>query len=171
VVLADASGEAAEMVCPPHRTYGRAMAPPMAAAHLGRPPIVLGDLVSETTWPEERVDVGLVETAGGVRSPMAVDGDAVALCAALEPDLVMVVADAGLGTLNAVRLSVAALGSSVGSAPLVVLNRFDGQVEVHRANLRWLRQVDGFCVLAVPGDEAELVRMARYGPSPGSHVL
>jgi dethiobiotin synthetase len=55
------------------------------------------------------VDVGLVETAGGVRSPQADDGDVLDLVAAIAPDHVILVADAGLGTINAVRLSVAAL--------------------------------------------------------------
>ena len=68
-----------EVVCPPHRWYEVAMAPPMAAEALGRPPSP-----SPIWWtscsgrPAERcegVDVGLVETAGGVRSPLAADGD------------------------------------------------------------------------------------------------
>ena len=51
-----------------------------------------------------------METAGGVRSPLAGDdGDAVALAGSLMPDVVVLVADAGLGTINAVRLTVAAL--------------------------------------------------------------
>ena len=89
-VLGAASGEAPERVCPPHRWYEVPMAPPMAAEALGRPPFTIQDLMSELRWPPpsdapasvdaESVDVGLVETAGGVRSPLAADGDAVALC-------------------------------------------------------------------------------------------
>ena len=51
----------------------------------------------------------LVESAGGVRSPLAADGDTVTLADALQPALVVLVADAGLGTINLVRLSVDAL--------------------------------------------------------------
>ena len=65
-----ATGEAATTVCPQHRWYAVAMAPPMAADALGRPPFTLADLVDEINWPDG-VEVGLVETAGGVRSPMA----------------------------------------------------------------------------------------------------
>ncbi len=61
------------------------------------------------------VDVGLVETAGGMRSPLAADGDCLAFCAALAPDVIVLVADAGLGTINAVRLTLDALGP-LGSA-------------------------------------------------------
>ena len=49
----------------------------------------------ELAWPPERVEVGVVETAGGVRSPQASDGDAIDLLALLRPDAVVLVADAG----------------------------------------------------------------------------
>src|SRR5437764_4335932 len=107
-VLAAASGEAPETVCPRHRWYEVAMAPPMAADALGRPPIEITELAAETVFPDG-IDVGLVETAGGVRSPLAHDGDTVDLIALLKPDAIVLVADAGLGTLNAVLLSYAAL--------------------------------------------------------------
>ena len=58
-VLGAASGEEPETVCPPHRWYEVAMAPPMAAEALGRPPSRLDDLVEELAWPETPVDVGL----------------------------------------------------------------------------------------------------------------
>ena len=108
-VLGAASGEAPEVVCPTHRWYEVPMAPPMAAEALGRPPFRNADLVDELEWPTDPVDVGLVETAGGVRSPLAADGDCASFCAALAPDLVVLVADAGLGTMNAVRLTVDSL--------------------------------------------------------------
>ena len=97
------------MSAPLHRWYEIPMAPPMAAAALGRPAFTIVDLMDELRWPAEPVDVGLVETAGGVRSPLAADGDCLALCEALGPDLVVLVADAGLGTINSVRLTVGAL--------------------------------------------------------------
>ena len=68
-----------------------------------------------------RVDVGLVEGVGGPRSPISADGDNVDLAHALAPDLVVLVADAGLGTINAVRLSVGALADF---PVLVALNRY-----------------------------------------------
>ncbi len=150
-VLGAASGEPAEQVCPQHRWYEIPMAPPMAAESLGRPSFTIGDLLSELRWPDgvDVVDVGLVETAGGLRSPLADDGDCLALCVALEPDVVLLVADAGLGTINAVRLTLDALGPLV-SSPAVVLNRFDANSDLHRRNLEWLRTRDGLTVLTVP---------------------
>ncbi|HEX3334775.1 MAG TPA: dethiobiotin synthase, partial [Acidimicrobiales bacterium] len=70
-LLGAASGEAPESVCPRHRWYGAALAPPMAAEALGRPSFTVSELVDELRWPQEvPVDVGLVETAGGLRSPL-----------------------------------------------------------------------------------------------------
>jgi dethiobiotin synthetase len=144
-LLAAASGEERHVVCPADRWYPVAMAPPMAAAALGRPPFTIADLVREVA-PTDR-DLTLVESAGGVRSPLASDGDTVGLCRALAPAAVVLVADAGLGTINAVRLSWAALD---GQHVVIALNRYDGSDDVHRRNAEWLRDVDGFEVVDSP---------------------
>ena len=144
-LLAHATGDHPAAVCPQHRWYPVAMAPPMAAEVLGRPPFTVADLVGELAWPPA-VGVGLVEAAGGVRSPLAVDGDALALAGALRPDRVVLVADAGLGTINDVRLSTAAL-SAVRRPVTVVLNRFDTGDDLHVRNHDWLTGVDGLDVV------------------------
>lgn len=145
-VLADASGESATTVCPPHRWYPTPLAPPMAAQALGRPSFAIEDLTSEITdsWARNApLDVGLVEGAGGVASPQAADGDMRDLIDALGPDMVVLVAGAGLGTINGTRLSVEALGHR----PLAVYcNRYDERVDLHRHNLRWLTATYGLDV-------------------------
>jgi len=155
-VLAAATGEAPTTVCPEHRWYPVALAPPMAAEVLGRPAFTLTDLYDETTWPEG-VELGLVETAGGVRSPQAGDdGDAVGLTAALMPDTVVLVADAGLGTLNAVRLCVTALDPVLDTRDdtrlAVVLNRYDEGDDLHRRNRAWLADHDGIAAVTTIDD-------------------
>jgi dethiobiotin synthetase len=159
-VLAHASGEPPEEVCPPHRWYETAMAPPMAAASLGRPAFTVEDLLAEVSWPDRSVDVGLVETAGGVRSPLANDGDCLDYCAALAPELIVLVADAGLGTINAVRLNAQAM-AALGVPTVVVLNRFDAGSELHQRNLEWLRVRDGSRVVTIPGGDADLLDIIR----------
>ena len=158
--LGAASGEQPDEVCRPLRSYRRAMAPPIAAEALGLPPFTVGDLVGELDWPASAVEVGLVETAGGVRSPQADDGDACDLSAALRPDLVVLVADAGLGTINSIRMSMDALAGTVGATPavpvIVVLNRYDGHHEIHRRNHDWLASRDGYALVTLPGGEQEL---------------
>ena len=155
--LGTASGEHPGDVCHSFRSYHRAMAPPIAAAVLGLPPFTIAELVGELAWPTDRVDVGVVETAGGVRSPQAEDGDVCDMIATLAPDLVVLVADAGLGTINSIRLTMDALSGAPGAVPVVVvLNRFDGHHEVHRRNHEWLLEREGYRMVTLPGGEAEL---------------
>ena len=129
-LLAEASGETAHEVCPVP------MAPPMAADVLGCSRILLDELTAELTWPE-RADLALIETAGGLCSPIAHDADNLQLIERLAPSHVLLVADAGLGTLNSVRLCLRALGAI---PTLVFLNRFDERSELHRRNEQWLRE-------------------------------
>jgi dethiobiotin synthetase len=150
--LAAASGEAVDTVTPAHRTYRVAWAPPMAADHLGLPPFSVDDLVRELAWPTI-VDVGLVEGVGGPRSPLASDGDNVTLVEALRPDVVVLVADAGLGAVNAVRLAVAPLAAH----PLVVaLNRYTDE-ELHQRNRATLES-DGLTLVTTPIDLVATLR-------------
>jgi dethiobiotin synthetase len=169
-VLGRASGEHPDAVCHPFRSYHRAMAPPMAADALGLPSFTVKELVDELVWPDGPVDVGIVELAGGVLSPQASDGDTTHFIRVLRPDLVVLVADAGLGTINSVRMSLSVLqaatrfeatevgGTGVATTiPVVaVLDRFDARHDLHRRNLRWLRGEDGFDVLTMPGNVSEL---------------
>lgn len=141
-LLAAATGQHPDEVCRPQRSYAVAMAPPMAAAVLGHPPFAIADLVDELRWPPGTA-VGLVETAGGVRSPLAADGDNVALIDALAPALVLLVAHAGLGTINLVRLSAGVL---TGHRVVVALNRFDPSDDLHSRNLAWLIDNEGLDV-------------------------
>jgi dethiobiotin synthetase len=153
-VLGAATDEDPATVCAPHRWYELPMAPPMAAAALGRPPFSITDLVTELAWPAA-VDIGLVESAGGPRSPLADDGDTITLTNALAPDLVVLVSDAGLGTINAVRLSLDAFGTL---APVVVaLNRYDDSLPLHRANRDWLEATPGCSIVTDPTDLAERI--------------
>ena len=157
-LLAAATGEDPARVCPPHRTYAVAWAPPMAADALGLPPFTVGELAAEITW-DAGTEIGLVEGVGGPRSPIAADGDTVDLARILEPDLVVLVADAGLGTVNAVRLSAAALADR---PLLVALNRF-GTDPLHERNLEHLTVVDGFDVVTAPS--ALATRLAALAES------
>ncbi len=159
-VLGEASGEHPGMVCHSFRSYHRAMAPPMAAEALGLPSFTVADLIEEMAWPSDAVRVGVVEMAGGVRSPQASDGDTTDLLSALAPDVVLLVADAGLGTINGVRLSMEALSTVTGRMPdvqtVVVLDRFDPHHDIHRRNRQWLTAQCGYEVVALPGEETRL---------------
>jgi dethiobiotin synthetase len=53
-----------------------------------------------------------------------------------EPDVVVLVADAGLGTVNAVLLSLAPFEAR---RSIVILNRFDPADDLHLRNRDWLQ--------------------------------
>ena len=133
-VLARATGEQPEAVCPRHRWYEVPMAPPIAAELLERPAFSVEDLADELTWPGG-VRYGLVEGVGGPRSPIASTGDTVALAGALKPESVVLVARTELGTINAVLLAASVLHD-----PIVFLNRFREENPLHARNAQWLRE-------------------------------
>ena len=82
-------------------------------------------------------------TAGGVRSPLAIDADCADFVAATRPDAVLLVADAGLGTIHAVRCAMAALDAD---SVQILLNRYDDADEIHRRNCAWLADRDGLSI-------------------------
>ena len=141
--LAGASGEEVTEICPAHRWYPLALAPPMAAHALGRGPVWMSEIVDELRWPA-KVAIGFVETVGGVRSPLACDGDSLELLRRVAVDRLLLVADAKLGTINNVRLTMAAVGAT---PTIVYLNRFDPDNELHELNRRWLIEQDKLTVI------------------------
>ena len=153
-VLAGAAAVAPHTVCPVHRTYDIPWAPPMAAAELGLPPFTVEDLAAELAWPAG-VAVGFVEGVGGPRSPIAADGDNVDFARVIRPDFVVLVADAGLGTINAVRLSVEAFD---GFPLTVALNRF-GTDPLHARNHDFLVERAGLDVVTAPAQLAARLRV------------
>jgi len=88
----------------------------------------------------------------------ASDGDSADLACVLAPDLVVVVADAGLGAINAVRLAVVPFA---GQAVAVALNRFDDDA-LHRAN-RDVLVADGIDVYTGVGAFADRVAAIASG--------
>ncbi len=148
-LLAAATGVDPDTVCPAHRTYAIPWAPPMAADELGRTPFTVADLVGELVWPDG-VAVGLVEGVGGPRSPIAADGDNVDFVRALRPDLVVLVGDAGLGTINAVRLSMPVFD---GFPVVVALNRY-GDDPLHVRNRDYLVADAGLDIVTTPSQLA-----------------
>jgi dethiobiotin synthetase len=144
-ILSEASGEDPIAVCPGHRRYPLAMAPPMAADALGSPQLRLHELVAEMNLPGD--GIALVEGVGGACSPLAHDADSVDLAHTLNADLVVLVTHAGLGTINSVRLATMALD---GLPTVVYLNRFDPADTLHAANGSWLSDVDGLDVATSP---------------------
>lgn len=156
-VLAQATGEEETTICPPHRRYGVAMAPPMAADVLKRPRLKMNELVDELHLPDR--GVALVEGVGGVRSPLAHDGDTISLTERLNPSYVVVVAPSGLGAINDVLTTRDSLGDRW---PLIVfLNRFDASDNLHARNLAWLRDEESVPLAVTPQRVARCILESR----------
>lgn len=150
-LLAAATGESPYAVCPPERWYPLPVAPPMAAEALDRPPIALGDLIAELDLPGDGLVV--IEGVGGPRSPLADDGDTVELARAAA-DLVVLVAEPGLGAINAVTLAAEALPEH---KVVVFFNRYDDAHSLHRWNRGWLEEVAGLDVAVAIEEVADRV--------------
>ena len=149
--LAEVTGEDRHTVCPEHRWYPMRLNPPIAAMVLGLPEFTNADLSAELEQPTS-ADVLWVETIGGPLSPMTSDGDSADVARWLFPDLIVLVADAGRGTINAVRL---AAGPFAGRRLVVMLNRYESN-EVCSQNQTWLA-FNGFEVVADIADLAAAV--------------
>ena len=158
--LAAATGQSPDEVCPPERTYPVPLAPPMAAAKLGRACPGLDELarISQLGAWSDGSGLCIVEGAGGLYSPLTADGDNLGLIERLDPDAVVVVAPAGLGAIH----DVIACAAGLAARRLVVfLNRFDPAVEVHRLNLDWLTAVRGLTAATSLRDLADHVVSGR----------
>ena len=164
-ILARATGEPAEVVCPAHRSYPLPMAPPMAAEALGMQPATIDELVGEInrSWPDRCTDVGLVEGAGGVASPLGSDGDTASLALRLPADVAILVAEAGLGVINLVRLCAPALSS----LPLIVhLNHMNPENPLHLRNRDWLADREGLTVTTSHETLAHRILTSGQRPTP-----
>jgi len=160
--LAEASGEEPTTVCPENRWYPVPFAPPMASDDLGLPPIAIVDLLAEMTPSGAQLTV--VETAGAVRSPIAHDGDCTMFVRMLRPDSVLLVANAGLGTISDVR---GALDALHGLTVTVLLNRYDASVRVHELNRIWLVEREGCDVVTDVAQFFDRLRPSLPAPPDG----
>ncbi|MGI8407393.1 MAG: ATP-dependent dethiobiotin synthetase BioD [Actinomycetota bacterium] len=156
-LLAAATGEDVQSVCPEHRSYPLALAPPIAAAVLDLEPIAMSDLVREIGFTPGALT--FIEGVGGPLSPLADDGNSVDLCRGLDAQQVLLVSDSGLGCINRILLSAATFEEW---PVMVALNRYDAADRTHRLNLDWLRE-QGVDVVVGPHDVARSIEVGMSG--------
>jgi dethiobiotin synthetase len=127
----------------PHR-FRAPLAPGIAAARLGKEPDFR---VTLAAWKRLKGGAVVVEGAGGLFVPVDARRDVVDLIRAFRLPVVLV-ARAGLGTLNHVALSLEALASREVSVRAVVLSRgVPGRDLAERDNRRYLESRHGVEVL------------------------
>jgi dethiobiotin synthetase len=124
----------------PHRAvtlvnHSDPLAPATAARVADRPALAFDDVTAAVRELAAEHDLVLIEGAGGLLVPMGVEGWTVADLAVALAAPVVVVARAGLGTLNHTALTLEALDRR-GRPALVVIGAWPERPElVHRTNL------------------------------------
>lgn len=132
--LSQLLGEPASTICPPKHWYDVDLPAAFAAEALGRPSFGLGDLIGDTHFHPSTA-VGVLVVPGGPAAPLAHDGDALALCRKLRPDLVVVVTTPEPTGVNETTLAALAVAPS----PVVVaLRGFVANEPDHEQTLAWL---------------------------------
>lgn len=131
--------------------FKEAVSPHLAAAHLLQPvdlEMIQADFASVSLLH----DVTLVEGCGGIICPYTLYADGRRV---MQSDLLkalglasVVVADSGVGTLNATLLTIDYMHSQDLPLAGVILNRFDKADEVHQDNLATIELLGGVDVVA-----------------------
>ncbi|QDT15954.1 dethiobiotin synthase [Alienimonas californiensis] len=164
-----------DFICP--QRFLAPLAPPIAAAREGRT-VDAELLISAARRWADRCDVLIVEGAGGLLCPLALpdDGPAVTVldvAAALGYPL-LIVARAGLGTVNQTLLTLAAAEARGLPIAGVVLNEIDAREPEAATNAAMIARCGGAPVLGVipPGGELpEAVGQALVGEPARSGQL
>lgn len=107
--------------------YPEPLAPATAALRAGLPPVGPQDIAEAAAKLAASHDLVLVEGAGGLLVRFDADGHTLADAARLAEAPVLVVAQAGLGTLNATALTTLALRSYGLDSPGVVIGSWLGR--------------------------------------------
>lgn len=130
--------------------FKEAVSPHLAAARQGVN-IDTKKIIQDFNTLSKNYDYVLIEGAGGITCPLAVEDNRVTLLSDLvklmEQD-VLLVADGGLGTINSVLTSVEYIRAQKINIVGIVLNNFDKTDFMHKDNLVMVEKLTGLNVVA-----------------------
>lgn len=134
--------------------YKNPLSPHLAARIEGNPPEldVIKSAYEQTALTHDLV---LVEGSGGIVCPIRCDEKAFIMLEDIIKELkleTLIVADAGLGTINAAVLTISYLREKNIGIRGVILNRFDGENIMHKDNLIMIEKLTGVPVVATVND-------------------
>ncbi|MEV0375214.1 dethiobiotin synthase [Streptomyces sp. NPDC050636] len=149
--------------------YPEPLAPATAARRAGLPPVGPLEIAETAAKLAASHDLVLVEGAGGLLVRFDADGNTLADAARLADAPVLVVAQAGLGTLNATALTALALRSYGLDTPGVVIGSWPAEPGLAaRCNLADLPDAAGAPLLGVvPDGSGALPPSAFRAAAPG----
>ena len=149
--------------------YPEPLAPATAAVRAGLPPVLPHDIAEAAAKLDVSHDLVLVEGAGGLLVRFDAEGHTLADAARLADAPVLVVAQAGLGTLNAIALTALALRSYGLRSPGVVVGSWPAAPDLAaRCNLAEFADVAGAPLLGlVPEGSGALPPSAFRATAPG----
>ncbi len=147
--------------------YPEPLAPATAARRAGRTPVHPHEIAERAAKLATEHDLVLVEGAGGLLVRFDAAGGTLADAAELLRAPVLVVASAGLGTLNATELTVRELrGRGLHPAGVVIGSWPADPGLAERCNLLDLPDVTGVPLLGAVPEGAGRLEQAAFGPPP-----
>lgn len=163
-----------QLTCRELARYPDPLAPATAARLAGLPPVTVADVTAATKELAAAHDLVLLEGTGGLLVPLNDRGNTLAEVAAALAASVLIVAPAGLGTLNYAALTAEALRARDLSCVGIVIGAWPAEPDLAaRCNVTDLPTVTGVPLLgALPAGAgrltpAEFLTVARHGLEAG----
>lgn len=141
--------------------YNHAVSPHLASQMEGNP-VELSKVSSDYQNVRERYDYVTVEGSGGIVCPIRYDDTAHIMLEDIIKTLglnTLIIADAGLGTINSVVLTVNYLNSRKIGVKGVILNRYTGGI-MQDDNIKMIEELTKIPVLALVRPDAEDIEFA-----------
>lgn len=134
--------------------YREAVSPHLAA-RLNHTPIVFSCVEADFRWAREKYDYLTMEGSGGIICPLRWDDQQHVILDDLVKRLdldALIVADAGLGTINAAVLTIEHLRARAIGIPGVIFNHYHPGNIMEEDNARMIEEITGIPVLAFVQD-------------------
>lgn len=143
--------------------FEEAVSPHLASARQG---VVINEdkILADYKSHSKNYDYVLIEGAGGITCPLAVDGDEILLLSDLVKTMdkdVLLVADGGLGTINSVLTSVEYIQNRGIKIAGIVLNNYDSDNFMHRDNKDMVERLTGIRVIATVGKDEKDIEISK----------
>lgn len=143
--------------------FQEAVSPHLASSRKGVK-IEIEKIIADYENYSQNFDYVLVEGAGGITCPLSVDGEKIVLLNDLVSKMklsVLLVADAGLGTINSVLTSVDYIKSKHIDVVGIVLNNYDEQNFMHIDNKIMVEKLTNLPVVATISTGCEDVEIIK----------